>query len=164
MNSINTSHLALDPSVQPTHSLEVSTLLRKSLLRNAQVSADGETVLCVREQAGLVSLVTIKEDLLNVRPVLGRVALVQSSKGDADGRGDGVPLLGLSVRGVGGEAGFDAFAFGEVASDVSTAETVADGADLGGVVGRADRVEGCVDDGFDLGHWVALLPVWEAVV
>jgi len=103
-------------------------------------------VLGVGEQGGLVSLVAIEEDLLDSSPVLGRVALVQISERNADGRGDGVPFLGLGVGRVGGEAGVDAFAFGQVAGDVFAAEAVAYGADFGGVVGGADGFEGGVDD------------------
>jgi hypothetical protein len=164
ITSIRTLDLALDPSVQPPDSLEVSALLRKRLLRNTQVRANSETVLCVGKQGSLISLVAIKENLLNSSPVLRRVTLVQIAERNADRRSNSIPLLGLGIGRMGGETRVDAFAFGEVAGDVLAAEAVADGADFGGIVGGADGVEGGVDNGFDIGHGVAGLPFGEAVV
>ena len=70
-------NIALNPSIQPSNSLEVSTFLRERLLRHAEVGANSESMFSVRVQASLISLVSIEEDLFNVRPVLRRAALVQ---------------------------------------------------------------------------------------
>ena len=158
------SNLPLNPSIQPPHRLEISPLLRKSLLRNTQISPNSKPMLRITKQRSLISLIPLEENLLDRRPVLRRVTLVQIPKSNTDGRHDRFPFLGLRVRGVRGEAGVDAFALGQVAGDVFAAETVAYGADFGGVVGCADGGEGGVDYGFDLVHWVAFLPVGEAVV
>ena len=65
---------------------------------------------------------------------------------------------------MGGEAGIDALALCEVASNVLATEAVTHGSDLGNVVGSADRLERSVDNGFDVCEGMALLPLWEAVV
>ena len=118
----------------------------------------------IRVQARLVSFVTLEEDLLDVGSVLRRAALVQVSKGDADGRSNGIPFCRLGVGRVGGEAGIDTLALCEVASDVLAAEAVTHRSDLGDVVSGADRVERGVDHGFNVGERMALLPVWKTVV
>lgn len=156
--------LTLDPSVQPSHSLEVSTFLRECLLWNTQVRTDCKAVFSVGVQARLISLVALEEDLLDVGPVLRRAALVQISERDTDGRSNGVPFRGLSVGRVGGETSVDALALCEIASNVLAAEAVAHGSDFGDVVGGADRVERSVDDRFDVSQGMALLPIWETVV
>lgn len=65
---------------------------------------------------------------------------------------------------MGREAGVNALALCKVASDVLAAKAVSYRTDLGDVVGGTDRVESGVDDRFDVGKGVALLPVWETVV
>ena len=77
--------ITLDPSIQPSHSLEISTFLREGLLWNTQVRADRKTVFGIGVQARLISLVALKEDLFDVRPVLRRAALIQISERYADG-------------------------------------------------------------------------------
>jgi hypothetical protein len=159
-----TLNLTCDPSIQPPDSLEVSTLLRKRLLWNTQIRADSEAMFRVRVQARLISLVTLEEDIFDIGPVIARVALVQISERNTDGRSDGVPLLGLCVGGVGSETGVDAFALCEVASDVLATKAVSDRSDFGGVVGCAEGVECGVDDRLDVCQWMTLLPFWQAVV
>ena len=118
----------------------------------------------VRVQAGLVSLVALEEDRLDVASVRRRAALVQISERNADGRSNGVPLCGLRVRRVRGEAGIDALALCKIAGDVLAAEAVAHRSDFGDVVGGTDRVERSVDNRFDISERMAFLPVWETVV
>lgn len=77
--------LTLDPSVQPSHSLEVSTFLSERLLRHTQVRTDRKAVFSVGVQARLVSLVPLKEDRLDIASVSRRAALVQVSECNADG-------------------------------------------------------------------------------
>jgi hypothetical protein len=156
--------LTLDPSVQPSHSLEVSTFLRKGLLWNTQVCANCKSVLSVGVQARLVSLVALKEDRLDIASVRRRAALVQISECNADGRSNGIPFCGLRIGRVSGEAGVNTLALCKVASDVLAAKAVSYRTDLGDVVGGADRVEGGVDNRFDISKGVTLLPVRETVV
>jgi hypothetical protein len=159
-----TSDLTCDPSIQPPDSLEVSALLRKCLLWNTQVRADSESMFCVRVQARLISLVTLKEDVFNVGPVVARVALVQISERNTDRRSDSIPLLGLCVGRMSSKTGVDTFAFCEIASDVLAAEAVSDRSDFGGVVGCAEGAERGVDDRLDVCQRMALLPFRQAVI
>jgi len=156
--------VTFDPSVQPSHSLEISTFLGESLLRNTQVRANRKAMFSIGVQARLISLVALKEDLFDVSPVLRRAALVQVSERNADGRSNGIPFCGLRVGRVGSEAGIDALALCEVASNVLATEAVSYGSDFGDVVGSADRLERSVDNGFDVCEGMALLPLWETVV
>lgn len=159
-----TSVLALDPSIKPPHRLKISALLRESLLLDSEVSPDGKAMLSIGVESCLVGLVALEEDLLDVRAVLRRAALVEIAESNANRRFDGLPLFCLGVGGMGGESGFDGLPGCQVSGDIASAKAIADRADLRDVVGGLDGVYRRVKNGLDLGHWVALLPVWEAVI
>ena len=156
--------LTLDPSVQPSHSLEVSTFLSERLLRHTQVRTDRKAVFSVGVQARLIGLVAFEEYILNVGPVRRCVARVQVCERNADGGGDGIPLRRLCVGRVGSETSVNALACGKVTSGVFAAEAVAHRPDSGDVVGGADGVERGVDDGLNICQRMTLLPVRQAVV
>lgn len=62
---------SLDPSIKPSHGLEISTLLRKSLLRIRQVRSDCKPMLSVGVEVGLEGDVGGSEDGFGCRSLGG---------------------------------------------------------------------------------------------
>lgn len=54
--------VVLHPGIKPPYRLKVSTFLSKSLRFDRQIRSDSKTMLCIRIQDGLISLVAVLEN------------------------------------------------------------------------------------------------------
>lgn len=119
------SILILDPGIKPADSLQIRTLLGESLLLVGEICPHGKTMLSVGVKRGLVGLIILFEDRLDVGPVFWCTGSVKVAERNADWARYRFPLICQRVRWMSSETSVKSSTFRQKTGNVFTAKAIA---------------------------------------